>query len=423
MSEASERALKREIHGKAHEVLVLPAPGWSDVLVREIESVLKSLCLPAKFQPHLTQQDDACLVQNIDFRNLIELPCRLQTAADIRWILRSRHVGSFGEFNTFLQQMPWELYVPNQARVQCKVESYRSKLFHEGKLAEQIEALLQAKGYACVNENPDIRLHFLQIENRHQLALSVTKDPLYHRHYKTQLRHRAPLQEHLAASALQWFFQLPQQKTWLPDLVYVPFAGSGTLWVETLLYRDHIPLNNWRSELGLEVWPAFPAASWGTLQKRLQALSTINSSSCPSLLLDLDPELVEQLKLQVHRIQSEGQLCFPQLSVTVQAGDFFERPWPESSVQPFIPINPPYGIRLEHAAADGESAKKFYVRLCQHLRSGLARFPGARGFVLVPDGDAYAGARESLGSEYTLGMQSFSQGGQHIRCLAFGRAT
>ena len=137
MSETSkQRQVKREIHGKPQELRIDAAPGWREVLIHELTKVHQSWTLSSKFDAEIQVQEHSIELLNLDFRNLIELPLRLQSAADIRWLLRRRHVGSFSDFGNMLQRIPWELYLPDAASIQFKVESYRSKLLHEGQMRE-----------------------------------------------------------------------------------------------------------------------------------------------------------------------------------------------------------------------------------------------------------------------------------------------
>ncbi len=416
-----DRQIKRDIYGKAQSVRVTSAPGWLDVLESEVREVLASWALPSKFVPSLEPYDQGVSLKNLDFRNLIELPLRLQTAADIRWSLLSRHVGSFAEFHECLAKVPWDLVLPANSNLEVKVESYRSKLFHEGKLSDIIHEHLSAKGYQLNTAESGFRLYFEQVENRHEVFLSMSREPLYHRSYKAALAHRAPLQEHLGAAAIQWFFSLEQQKAWTPTQIYVPFAGSGTLWAETMIKMLQIPLHNWREKFGCEAWPCFPQASWQLIERRRGTLCLKGMKSLPSILLEREPEICQRLPVHVERFRAGGTIPFPTVEVEIKEGDFFDYSLSNKLAHVFLPLNPPYGIRLEQGDTQksAKDAAAFYLRLAQRIQVLRESLSSVRGFVLVPDPDSLRAFTETLGATRIQGVHSFSQGGQHIRCVAF----
>jgi len=205
---------------------------------------------------------------------------------------------------------------------------------------------------------------------------------------------------------------LPDQKDWQPDQIVVPFAGSGTLLLESWLYFGKIPADLWRPQDFLELLPATPLASLQSIRKRLR--QRMEPSLPPGLLIEKDPEISQ------HLLAFVGNFKKPLSEVKAQAisvcGDFFTFAWPQAQ-RIFAPLNPPYGLRLLQQGKN--SPAEFYSQLGSHLKKCSASGCDLRGFILTPDEDSLQALRKQLGSAAILSVQSFSQGGQHIRCVAY----
>lgn len=404
---ALEKRIKKHIHAKPHDIRIVPAPGWKDACEDEVRSILKSFTQPGKFQAELVDDPEGIGVNQLDFRQLIEIPQRLLTAQACLWNILDKHVGSFGELDQALGNLDFALYLPEKCSLQLKVQSFQSHLYHEGKLHEQISRILVGQGYAVKDEAP---WHVLaeQRGNRFKLFLALGPYPLHHRSYKAESRHGAPLQECLAASALRWMMSL--QKGWHPDHIVVPFAGSGTLLFEAWLLLGQIPAYLWNPQQYLEKLPATPKATLDSIRKRL---SERQSELPPATLIEKDKDIAAALP--AHIAHFVGPLSVAPVAHTFCADVFpFDIP---SGASILAPLNPPYGLRL---AQEGRSRPMdFYRDLADFLKKWPKNGQDLRGFVLIPDDDSLQVVRQRLGSEAVQAVQSFSQGGQHIRCLAF----
>lgn len=416
---ALERRIKKNVHAQPQKARLEPAPGWDDVLEAETRAIAESFSLPAKFAANLIRNDEGLWLENLDFRNLIELPLRLLTAADVLWLLHSRHVGSFAALLRCLEQVDWELYLPPGAAVRIKVDSFRSKLFHEGKLEGLITEHLRKKGFRVDAERAGIKLHFEQIENRHSIYFSLAGDPLYQRRYKKVQQHAAPLQEHLAASALRWFMELPEQRAenWQAELLYVPFAGSGTFFMEYMLMMGELPAFRWRlPNYAVLRLPSLAAASWKQILTRLEKKAQNALGLPPALLIEKDLEAHRVLQQNIdHFLEGAGRPWGLKAPLLV-LGDGFQQTLAGASQRIFMPLNPPYGQRLDQGVM---SPAEFYEALAYWLRGLGKAGRDLRGLVLIPDPYAERALIKALPEGAVLAVHSFTQGGQHIRCLAF----
>jgi 23S rRNA G2445 N2-methylase RlmL len=404
---ALDKRIKKHIHAQPHDVRIVPAPGWKDVCEDEVRSILKSFTQPGKFEPALKDDPEGIGITQLDFRQLIEIPHRLLTAQACLWTILDKHVGSFGKLDQALENLDFPIFLPEKSPVQLKVQSFQSHLYHEGKLFEQISQIFAAQGHV-VQENAPWHLLAEQRGNRFKLFLALGPYPLHHRNYKAASRHGAPLQECLAASALRWMMSL--QKDWHPDHIVVPFAGSGTLLFETWLLLAESPAFMWNPEAYLEKLPATPKATLESIRKRLPE----RQKSLPTAtLIEKEKYIADALPLHVANFLKP--FTTPPHTNTICA-DVFQSPFP-SGEKILAPLNPPYGLRLTQ---EGKSRPlDFYRDLSEFLKKWPKKSQDLRGFMLIPDEESLLVVRQKLGSDAIQGVQSFSQGGQHIRCLSF----
>lgn len=404
---ALDKRIKKHIHAKPHDVRIVPAPGWKDVCEDEVRSILSSFTQPGKFQATLKDDPEGIGITQLDFRQLIEIPQRLLTAQACLWTILDKHVGSFGELDQALENLDFPMFLPEKSPVQLKVQSFQSHLYHEGKLYEQISRIFAEQGHVVQEEAP---WHVLaeQRGNRFKLFLALGPYPLHHRNYKAESRHVAPLQECLAAAALRWMMGL--QKDWQPDHVVVPFAGSGTLLFESWLLLGNIPAFMWNPDVYLEKLPATPKATLESIRKRLiERQEPLPAAT----LIEKEKDIADALPLHVASFQKP---LHSTPIVNTLCADVFQSALP-SGEKILAPLNPPYGLRLSQ---EGKSRPlDFYRDLSEFLKKWPKKGQDLRGFMLIPDEESLLVVRQKLGSNAIQGVQSFSQGGQHIRCLAF----
>lgn len=404
---ALDKRIKKHIHAKPHDVRIVPAPGWKDVCEDEVRSILGSFTQPGKFKATLKDDPEGIGITQLDFRQLIEIPQRLLTAQAFLWTILDKHVGSFGELDQALETLDFPMFLPEKVPVQLKVQSFQSHLYHEGKLYDQISRIFAEQGHVIQEEAP---WHLLaeQRGNRFKLFLALGPYPLHHRNYKAESRHGAPLQECLAAAALRWMMNL--QKDWQPDHIVVPFAGSGTLLFEAWLLLGNIPAFMWNPDAYLEKLPATPKATLESIRKRLLERQ---KPLPPATLIEKERDIADALPLHV---ASFLKPLSPTPSTNSICADVFQSPLP-SGEKMLAPLNPPYGLRLSQ---EGKSRPlDFYRDLSEFLKKWPKKGQDLRGFMLIPDEESLLVVRQKLGSDAIQGVQSFSQGGQHIRCLAF----
>lgn len=185
---------------------------------------------------------------------------------------------------------------------------------------------------------PDVWFN-LHIENNHAtISLDASGGSLHRRGYR-KMANKAPMQETVAAAALNfagWTGETP---------LYDPFCGSGTLLLEGLMHQARIPAGYLREKFGFERLPDFDAAVWE--QEKEQADARIRT--VPDGLIagsDRDREAIDMAETNA------GQLIHGE-KIKFRACDFRQIDALEGYT---IIANPPYGLRM----GDSEAMAGFY---------------------------------------------------------------
>lgn len=381
-------------------------------------------------RPQWTETQDALILHNVSFRQLYELGFRLQTIRDLYWQVADATVKSISELKKFLERIHWDWILPSEQRYQCQVEvrSYASRLYHESSLRQIICEHLQAQGFAASSQLDGqvtaLRLRFHWKDNRLFFLLALTDRPHYQRGLRRSFQVKAPLAEHFAAALIHWYAAgLQQRQMAIPSQIYVPFAGSGTLGWEYLVWYYRLPPSllqeNWISEH----WPCAPQATISYLRQHLQldaerrASADLRLRFCEKNKQQVD-ELQQNLKTYGSAMQSSArwQAVWQASDIGVFAGDFFAdelATWLQQRSLAVL-VNPPYGLRL----GDEANSSQLYARLGERLKSWASQGISLSGVILVANDACFHALQAKLAN--ALGdVMSFNQGGKHVRALQF----
>jgi 23S rRNA G2445 N2-methylase RlmL len=282
------------------------------------------------------------------------------------------------------------------------VQATASRIFHEGRLTEQIEALLPpgSEEFGLI----DVRL----MDNRLRLAVSLGGEPLYRRRFKPDLMGKASIKEDLAATLTRHALTFAGP-LFRPDVVLVPFAGSGTLGYEAILAASQVPPCALAGGRAIERMPCVPAA---TLAFARKALAARERHALTVHYIEADPEQTAALERGTATfdaaLQSNG-INAPTHVITT--GDA-TKPWPVTTGAIFVPVNPPYGHRL----ADKRAAMALYEATVRQL-DGLAGRPAA-GFVLGLGDDTRRVVEKGL-QRWRTELRAIRHGGLPVWALFF----
>ena len=295
---------------------------------------------------------------------------RLRTASRVLVRVAEWKSRTFFELERHARKVPWERFVARGHPVRLRVTSKKSKLYHEGAIAERLldamgrsvgavgEAEAAKGGDEEDGEGADAQLFVVRFHyDRCTLSADASGALLHLRGYRQALA-KAPLRETLAAAMLLgsgWDGSAP-----LLD----PFCGSGTVPIEgALLARGIAPglasADRAPRRYAFQEWPGFDAGLWEEVVER--AVGEIRpTAGVPIHASDRDAGAVEAARANAERAGVADDLA---LEVR-----------PVSSVEPppgpgWLVGNPPYGVRVGESGA----LRSLYAALGRFAHS---RLPG-----------------------------------------------
>jgi putative N6-adenine-specific DNA methylase len=277
------------------------------------------------------------------------------TLADVRrvnlWLrTASRVLVRIGEFRarTFFElerraaRVPWSMVVPAHRAVTLRVTARKSKLYHEGAIAERLlRALAETAGAQAQvaadaeQEGDDAQLFVVRVLRDNFTISADSSGALLHRRGYRQETSKAPLRETLAAALLRaarWNGQTP-----LLD----PFCGAGTIPIEAaLLVRNVAPglatsARQPRS-YAFERWPNHDEQQWQDEVARARA-EMRNRANVPILASDRDAGAIRAAHANAARAGVEPDIDWAVAPLS-------EAPLP--AVAAMLVTNPPYGQRI-----------------------------------------------------------------------------
>lgn len=303
---------------------------------------------------------------------------RLRTASRVTVLAAAFRARTFFELERHARKVPWERWVPRGGAVRLRVTSKKSKLYHEGAVAQRIlEAIehrvgpLASSGVAADEEGGeeagDAQLFVVRfVRDECTIRADASGALLHLRGYRRALA-KAPLRETLAAAMLLG-------SGWEGDTPLVdPMCGSGTIPIEAALLARRIPpgLANPAREprrYAFTAWPELDSARWAAAVDRARE-EIRPSAAIPILGSDRDAGAVDAALANAARAGVAEDVAF---SVR-----------PVSAIEPppgpgLVVVNPPYGVRV----GERDPLRNLYAALGRTLR---ARCPGWTLALLSPD--------------------------------------
>ncbi|HEX2188840.1 MAG TPA: hypothetical protein VHG51_08085, partial [Longimicrobiaceae bacterium] len=300
---------------------------------------------------------------------LFDANLRLRTASRVLVRVAEFRARTWFELERHARRVPWERWVRPGGAVRLRVASKKSKLYHEGAIAERLlDAVarsvgpLGSAGTAGGGDEEDegaegqlfvVRFHY----DRCTLSVDSSGALLHLRGYRQALA-KAPLRETLAAAMLLgsgWDGAAP-----LLD----PMCGSGTVAIDGALLARKVapglasPDRTPRRYAFLE-WPDHDARLWDQAVARAAA-EALPSAPGPIVASDRDAGAVEAARANAERAGVLDDLALEAR--------------PLSAMEPppgpgWLVSNPPYGVRVGEA----EGLRNLYAALG---RTARAKLPG-----------------------------------------------
>jgi putative N6-adenine-specific DNA methylase len=255
----------------------------------------------------------------------------LRTASRIVVRLGGFRASTFHELERRARRLPWGTFVRPGARLEIRVTSRKSRLYHQDAVAQRLETFVrEATGAPGVSEPAPTGQAIAVRLYRDQCTVSVdSSGELLHRRGYRQATAKAPLRETLGAAMLLasgWDGSGP-----LLD----PMCGSGTIPIEAALLARRIP-PGLRRRFAFQDWPGFDIALWEQLTRE-GAERVLPSAGVPILGSDRDEGAVAGARANADRAGVGGDIEFRRAAI--------------SAVEPpkrrgWLVTNPPYGVRV-----------------------------------------------------------------------------
>jgi putative N6-adenine-specific DNA methylase len=299
-----------------------------------------------------------------DAESLYRANLELRTASRVLVRIAEFRARTFFELERHARRVPWERYVAAGRAVRVRATCHKSKLYHEGAVAERMMAAIE-RGVGAVpspaageeeEEGRDEQLFLVRFLHDRAVVSVDSSGALLHLRGYRQAVAKAPLRETLAAALLR-------ASGWDPGAPLVdPMCGAGTIPIEGALIsrriapglagRDREP----RRYAFLD-WPDFDESGWTRVVDRArdqilpEARSVIRGS-------DRDAGAVEAARSNAARAGVAEDVDFEVAALSALRAP----PGPG-----WLLTNPPYGVRV------GESAglRDLYAALGRLARRDL----------------------------------------------------
>ncbi|KAB8027990.1 hypothetical protein [Fluviispira multicolorata] len=442
-----EKQIKKHIYGKSQTAIATFPAGFSLTALQEIEEILNNLWFKQKFNSKCTLLKNEILIENVHVFALTEILMRSLCLTDLRLILLEEKAVGKEAFTKQCQSISWDYYLNKSMSLKVKVDSVASKAFHESGLKEILSNILNDKCCEIVsgeNTNETTALYAHLYKDKLTVSISLAGNPLYKRGYRGTLSASAPLREDAAACTITKAFEFlkkhnPELKA---QILMLPFSGTGTFAFEYLLSQfAHAPslLNR---EYAIQKMPLFRKENFSFLLKKANEFSKINllnSAENPFRILSIDNskqantaflENIENFKNKLntslqdlfinsfhkHNNSNENILCENFLKLNID--EILNN---ANFGNVFLPLNPPYGIRLN----DKGDSTVFYSNVGKKVSEIGAKLKNNNthlfGFILCPNEDSWSAFCKCMrGAE--IETYHFTQGGMDIRvCMFFNK--
>jgi len=253
-----EKRIKRHVKAKPHDFFAIVTPNFENTLLKELQDLqITDIKKITKGGIEFTGNLNDCYRVNLFSRTLTRLIMRLFKFK----------VTNFKTLFKKVYNFPWELYISNNVKIDFKIESKKSRLYHSEKIKEEIEKAIYKRlteyNITLNNENLSTQYIFIRLENdRCQISLDTSGEVLYKRGFKKFVS-IAPLRENIAASILL------ESNIFEMDIIFDPMAGSGTFSIEAYNIINS-KISNFKKDFIFKKWTSFSEKTFNHIIKKYE---------------------------------------------------------------------------------------------------------------------------------------------------------
>lgn len=428
---ALSRRAKRRVYGPPHTAYIDAAGGVKDPVREELRRVLGDPIAPVSREAALDNPRGLVVLRDADYRGLLELCLRAQLASDIRMIIHQAPVERVPQLEAALKEAPIDLFVAGGQSVRLTIDSTASTVYHEGLIRDACSRAFSAAGVEILESSgrhttssaatdPAESHHKIAVSILHdtlRVSISLVGEPLWKRGYRATTAAIAPLREDLAAVGIDASLQ-PGEHPFL----FVPFAGSATFACETAIRVYGLSSGFWERDFAFAAFPfgAPKSVSYVLEQLAIRARAAVNASGpLEALLIDRHKPAVEAARANLASFARglEAWRIPDVLNTRLVVDDAFSSPWSElvpSGGAVYLPLNPPYGLRLETSDVD-----RLYSKIGREIQE-LAGHCTLSGCCLCPSVSTWRIVRDAASDAgLTVSTLHVGHGGLDVRLLSF----
>lgn len=319
-------------------LFAVAAPGLEEVVAEEVEG----LGVEAR-------REAGGVAWEGDLASLYAANLHLRVASRVLVRVACFRARSFIELERHARRIDFSPYLDPARGVRLRVASRKSRLYHEGAIAERfarwiaedagiggVAAALKGEEDEQEGDDPLLLIRF----SRDECVISADSsgDLLHRRGYRRAVA-KAPLRETLAAALLA-------AAGWSPDVPLLdPFCGSGTVPIEGALLARRIPpglasADRAPRRFAFERWRGFDPALWEDTVAKARACIR-ESATVPIVGSDRDAGAIAAARDNARRAGVDADIRFevrPLSTIDPPAGPGV------------LVTNPPYGVRVGEAA-------------------------------------------------------------------------
>lgn len=264
------------------------------------------------------------------------------------------HASTFHELERHAARLPWGEFVNPGSPVEFRVTSRKSRLYHQGAVAERLQVAVDSKvarTRAAVGNGEAQEFVVRLFRDACTVSADASGELLHRRGYRLETA-KAPLRETLAAAMLAG-------AGWTGSAALLdPLCGSGTIPIEAAMVARRIPPGIARS-FAFQRWPAFDRRAWdrvlGVARERI-----LPSCPVPVLGSDRDAGAIAAAEANARRAGVAGDIGWRRAAVSAIS---------PPATHGWVVTNPPYGVRL----GERNRLRDLYAQLGNVLR---AKCPG-----------------------------------------------
>ena len=264
----------------------------------------------------------------------------LRTASRVLVRVARFRARGFPELERHAGRIDWGRLIAGSDAVALRVSSRKSRLYHEGAIAERLMRVIDRPSAADDDEHAsaDVQLFVVRFFRDECVISADAAGPLHRRGYRLQTA-KAPLRETLAAAMLQAI-------SWADVPLLDPMCGSGTIPIEAALVARRIPpglatADRQPRSARMLHWADFDASSWDAVVADARA-AILTQTPVAIVGSDRDAGAIDAARANAARAGVGDDIRFERRALT-------DAPIPERTGA--LVTNPPYGVRVGRSNA------------------------------------------------------------------------